>query len=100
MKYKLLISKNSLTKQFFRKLLFLPRIPLLFLIQFYQRTLSPDHGPTKRLFPHGYCRYYPSCSQYGYEVIKKRGILVGIPKALWRILRCNPVSKGGIDLPK
>jgi len=99
MKYKLLISKISLNKRFFKELLSLPRILVLSLIKFYQRTLSPDHGPTKKLFPHGYCRYYPSCSQYGYEVIKKRGILIGIPKAVWRILRCNPFSKGGIDNP-
>jgi len=99
MQRKLLIVKKGLGKQFFRRLFFLPRVPVLYLIKLYQRTLSPDHGPNKKLFSYGFCRYYPSCSQYGYEVIKKRGILVGIPKAAWRVLRCNPFSKGGIDLP-
>ena len=65
----------------------------------YQKTLSPDHGPLKRLHPHGFCRFYPTCSEYGYQVIKKRGILIGIPKTIWRIVRCNPWSKGGIDMP-
>jgi hypothetical protein len=80
-------------------LLFLPRLPFLWLIRFYQRTLSPDHGFLKVFFRHGYCRFYPSCSEYGYQVIKKRGLLVGALKTIWRILRCNPWNKGGVDLP-
>ena len=81
----------------FKKIIYLPRIPILLLIKIYQKTLSPDHGWFKNRFEHGYCPYYPTCSQYGYEIIKKRGILVGVPKALWRILRCNPWSSGGVD---
>jgi len=67
------------------------------LIRYYQRTLSLDHGPLKFLYPNGYCKYYPSCSEYGYQSIKNRGVLVGIPLTMWRILRCNPWSKGGLD---
>lgn len=77
--------------------LFLPRTPILLLIKLYQKTISPDHGTIKHLFPYGYCRFYPSCSEYGYQVIKKRGIVRGVPMAIWRILRCNPWNKGGID---
>lgn len=66
-------------------------------IKFYQKTLSFDHGPLKHLYPHGYCRFYPSCSQYAIEVIKKYGIIIGGLKAIWRILRCNPFNKGGND---
>ncbi|MBD3311812.1 MAG: membrane protein insertion efficiency factor YidD [Candidatus Magasanikbacteria bacterium] len=78
----------------------MPRKPLLWSIRLYQKTLSPDHSFwAKWFFSHGYCRYYPTCSEYGYQVIKKRGLIIGVPKAIWRILRCNPWSKGGIDLP-
>lgn len=82
-----------------KKLLYYPRLPFLWLIRLYQYTFSPDHGLFKRFFPHGYCRFYPSCSEYGYESIKKYGIFKGILKASWRILRCNPWGKGGVDLP-
>jgi len=78
----------------------LPRQPLLWLIRLYQKTLSPDHGWFRFLHPHGYCKYYPTCSEYSRKVIKRRGLLVGIPKTIWRVLRCNPWSKGGVDLPK
>ncbi|OGH93604.1 MAG: membrane protein insertion efficiency factor YidD [Candidatus Magasanikbacteria bacterium RIFOXYD2_FULL_41_14] len=75
------------------------RWPLLFLIRIYQKTISPDHGFFKNLFPHGYCRFYPTCSEYGYQAIKKRGLVVGSFKTIWRILRCNPWNKGGVDEP-
>jgi hypothetical protein len=81
-------------------LLFLPRLPILFLIKVYQKTLSPDHGPLKPLFAPGVCRFYPTCSEYGHDVIKKRGLIIGIPLTVWRILRCNPWNKGGIDIVK
>jgi len=77
----------------------IPRLPILLLVKIYQKTVSPDHGLFKYMFPHGYCRFYPSCSEYSYQVIKKRGLLVGVPKAVWRVLRCNPWNAGGVDLP-
>ncbi len=80
-------------------ILFLPRIPILFLIKLYQRTISPDHGWFKSAFPQGYCKFYPSCSEYGYQTIKNNGLVVGLLKTSWRILRCNPWGKGGVDLP-
>ncbi|MCX6781817.1 MAG: membrane protein insertion efficiency factor YidD [Candidatus Magasanikbacteria bacterium] len=85
--------------EYIKFLLYLPRMPFLMLIRLYQKTFSPDHGPVKRFFPHGYCQFYPSCSEYGHQAIKKYGLLIGIPKAIWRVLRCNPWSAGGIDLP-
>ena len=69
----------------------------LILILFYQKTLSFDHGPLRRLFPYGYCRFYPSCSMYGYEAIKSYGFLKGFWLAILRILRCNPWNPGGTD---
>jgi putative membrane protein insertion efficiency factor len=86
-------------KKFIERVIFLPRLPFLVLIKIYQKTISPDHGLFKGMFPQGYCRFYPTCSEYGYQIIKKRGLVVGSIKTIWRILRCNPWSSGGIDMP-
>ena len=43
------------------------------------------------------CKYHPSCSAYGLRALQERGALVGSALAVWRILRCNPWSKGGYD---
>ncbi|MGE5297966.1 MAG: membrane protein insertion efficiency factor YidD [Acidobacteriaceae bacterium] len=72
--------------------------PLLLLVWVYQKTLSLDHGPLSFLFPYGYCKFYPSCSQYSLEVLKEEGLL-GTKKIIKRILSCTPNSLGGIDLP-
>ena len=61
----------------------------IFLIILYQKYLSPLKS-TK-------CPYYPTCSQYGLEAIQKYGALKGGLLAAWRIIRCNPFSKGGYD---
>lgn len=66
-------------------------------IRLYQKTLSPDHGPFKHLHPHGYCRFYPSCSEYTIQAIDKYGIIKGGLMGSWRIIRCNPWNKGGND---
>ena len=70
---------------------------ILAMIRYYQRTFSPDHGPMKFMFPHGYCKFHPTCSQYGYESFDRHGVIKGAFMTLWRILRCNPWSKGGED---
>ncbi|MBI2638230.1 membrane protein insertion efficiency factor YidD [Candidatus Peregrinibacteria bacterium] len=75
------------------------RAPFLWLIRLYQKTLSPDHGFLKALFPHGYCKYSPSCSEYTRLAIEKHGVFFGSTKGFWRILRCNPCSRGGTDNP-
>ncbi len=74
-----------------------PKIIGLKMIRFYQRTFSFDHGPFKDLFPGGYCRYHPTCSEYTYQAIAKYGLIRGCAKGIWRIMRCNPWSKGGDD---
>jgi putative membrane protein insertion efficiency factor len=81
---------NNYINQFFTKI-------AVKLIRFYQKTLSFDHGPLKQVYPHGFCRFNPSCSQYGLEAIEKYGIIKGGFKAAWRVIRCNPWSKGGND---
>ena len=62
---------------------------LIGLIKFYRKFISPMKG-TK-------CPYIPTCSEYGLEAIEKHGALKGSLLALYRILRCNPFSKGGYD---
>lgn len=59
------------------------------LIRFYQIAISP-------MFPSA-CRYYPTCSQYGYEAIEKYGIMRGGWMAVRRVLRCHPFRPGGYD---
>jgi len=72
---------------------------LIYLVNLYQKTFSPDTGVKKEMNPHGFCKYYPSCSEYMKQSIQKRGAIIGLLKGIWRILRCNPFSKGGVDLP-
>lgn len=71
-------------------------VPLIWLINIYQKTISLDHGPLKSLYPQGFCQFHPTCSEYGKQALRKKGVL-GLPLIAWRILRCNPWSKGGID---
>jgi putative membrane protein insertion efficiency factor len=63
---------------------------LLLLIRGYQLTLS-------RLMPPNTCRFYPSCSRYGFEAIRRYGAVRGGLMAAWRVLRCNPFNPGGYD---
>lgn len=62
---------------------------LLGLIRLYQLTISPLLGPV--------CRFYPSCSHYGYEAIRVHGAAVGSYLAARRLLRCHPWNPGGLD---
>lgn len=80
-----------------KKIIHLPRKFVMLLIRGYQKTFSPDHGLLKVYFPHGYCKFNPSCSQYGYEAVEKYGVIKGSAMAAWRIMRCNPWNKGGED---
>jgi len=82
-----------------RKIVNIPRDLVLAAISLYQQTLSPDHGPLKHIFKGGFCRYTPSCSQYSKMALQKHGLIKGGAKSFWRILKCNPWSKGGLDLP-
>jgi putative membrane protein insertion efficiency factor len=66
------------------------RLPLLAIIRLYQVTVA-------RGLPEGTCRFYPSCSHYGYQAIYKHGALKGAWMAVWRVLRCNPFNPGGYD---
>lgn len=71
-----------------RRTVFRPYLKMLCmrLIIFYQRNFSK-----------GTCLYRPTCSQYMLEAINNHGVVIGILLGSWRILRCNPFSKGGYD---
>ena len=58
-------------------------------IRLYQWLVSPLLGER--------CKYYPSCSEYAAQAIDRFGILRGLVLAGWRLLRCNPWSRGGFD---
>lgn len=73
---------------------------ILATIKLYQKTLSPDHGWFKHNHPHGYCKFYPTCSEYAYQAINKRGVIKGISLSILRVMRCNPWNKSRIDLVK
>lgn len=63
---------------------------MLKLIRFYQKHISPmKKAPC--------CKYIPSCSRYAIEAIERFGAFKGTCLAIWRVLRCNPFSKGGLD---
>ena len=71
----------------------LPRRCAIALIEFYQATLSPDHGPLKALHPYGYCRHAPTCSAYGKIILGERGMIIGGMLLLRRVLSCHPWKK-------
>lgn len=59
-------------------------------IEFYQKNIH-------KIRPVSPCKFEPSCSEYMKQSIQKKGVLKGLHKGLYRILRCNPFGKGGYD---
>ena len=72
-------------------LLLLPRNAVIALRRAYRAVVSPLYGDV--------CRYHPSCSRYALEAVQQSGVVVGTAQAAWRVLRCNPWSRGGVDDP-
>jgi uncharacterized protein len=58
-------------------------------VRLYRALISPLLGPR--------CRYYPTCSEYAVDAVRGYGPLRGMVLAAWRVLRCNPLSNGGLD---
>ena len=81
---------HLLNTSFIERRRFGMKIILIKIIRFYQKYLSALKGRAT-------CIYTPTCSQYAIEAIEKHGVLKGGLLAAWRILRCNPFSKGGYD---
>ena len=65
------------------------RLPVVALLRLYQLVVSPLTPAT--------CKYHPSCSQYALDAVRRFGVLRGSTLAVWRLLRCNPWSHGGVD---
>lgn len=63
----------------------------IFLIRKYQKFISPT------LSIYSKCPFHPSCSNYFIEALEKHGLIKGFALGIWRIVRCNPFSKGGYD---
>ena len=62
---------------------------LLLFVKFYRKFISPMKQPC--------CKYYPTCSTYALKALEKHGAVKGSILSVWRILRCNPWSLGGVD---
>ena len=75
----------------FRFLLRLPALVAVFIVRCYQRLISPLLGPN--------CRFHPTCSQYFILAVQKYGLIIGVCKGGWRILKCHPWHPGGYDPP-
>ena len=67
----------------------LPRNLIIGFLIGYRKYISPIYGDV--------CRYHPSCSSYGLQQLQQRGVALGLLLTAWRILRCNPFSRGGVD---
>ena len=82
-------------KRLFSVLLHVPASALLALVWVYQRTLSPVLPVV--LGPNCGCRFYPSCSRYAAEAIRRHGAFAGAALAIVRLLKCTPLHPGGLD---
>ena len=67
----------------------LPRNVCVLILRAYRAVISPLYGDV--------CRYYPSCSAYTLQAIQRYGVIAGIGLGAWRIARCHPWAKGGVD---
>jgi putative membrane protein insertion efficiency factor len=70
-------------------ILLLPRNIAVLILRGYRAVISPLYGDV--------CRYYPSCSSYTLQAIQQRGVIVGSALGVYRIARCHPWAKGGVD---
>ena len=79
-------------KKLLKFIFVIPKKIVILLINIYQKYISPGLG--------NHCKYYPSCSEYTKQAVDKYGIIKGSMFGIYRILRCNPFSKGGVDYLK
>jgi putative membrane protein insertion efficiency factor len=82
-----------------KSILSIPKKIGMILIRIYQLTLSLDHSFWAKKLNLGIrvCIHEPSCSEYTYQAIDRFGLVKGSISGVFRILRCNPFSKGGFD---
>lgn len=67
------------------------------LIKFYKEVISPFWAANPFIVLNSSCKFYPTCSDYAVDAVSKYGVRKGVVKAIGRVLRCNPLSKAGID---
>lgn len=70
-------------------LLMAPRMPVVWVMRGYRAVISPLYGDV--------CKYYPSCSKYALDAFEVTGLIRGTALTVWRLVRCNPFSRGGVD---
>ena len=75
--------------RFFQFIWLAPRNLVILLVKGYRKAISPLYGDV--------CRYYPTCSAYGLQQFQQRGVILGAVLTVFRIVRCNPWSQGGVD---
>jgi len=80
-----------------KRILDFPKNIAIGLIVIYQKLLSPDHSWIKGRFPYGYCRHYPTCSEYAKQAIEKFGFIKGGWLGMKRIVKCNPWAEPKVD---
>lgn len=83
------IAVHSPAPRLLQELWLAPRNLAIGVMQGYRRVISPLYGQV--------CRYYPSCSRYAVEAFQRQGFVLGAVLTVWRLLRCNPLSSGGVD---
>jgi uncharacterized protein len=83
------VATGSVVKRAATFVLLMPRNAAVILLRGYRAGISPLYGDV--------CRYYPSCSRYTLEAIQEYGVIRGTALGAWRILRCHPWAKGGVD---
>ena len=66
-----------------------PRNLCVLILRGYRAVISPLYGDV--------CRYYPSCSAYALGAIQQHGVVKGVALGIWRIARCHPWARGGVD---
>lgn len=81
--------KNSTVSRKISKYIYVLNIFFIFIIKIYKKFISPYLGDN--------CRFYPTCSEYAEECFKSFNIFKALYLSAYRILRCNPLSKGGYD---
>ena len=62
---------------------------LIYVLRFYKRFMSP-------MLPRA-CRFHPSCSEYMMDAVRRKGMVRGLAKGIYRVIRCNPFNPGGYD---
>lgn len=79
----------SAVPRFIHNVLLVPRNLAIGVMRVYRAVISPLYGQV--------CKYYPSCSRYAVEAYQQRSFVVATALTAWRLLRCNPWSRGGVD---